>query len=105
MEFYIQIDILLVHLHRSIKQIKGPYPGVFGSSADDSSGTIIPTPEDKEVLEECMLQVGPLVDGLVTLATEEWQQQLAERHKGRFALSQSEVLQILQDLKNLECAD
>ncbi|KAF5989553.1 hypothetical protein FBULB1_839 [Fusarium bulbicola] len=102
MELYTQINFLLNHLQRSIKETQGTYPGVIGPSADNSGGTIIPTPEEMAALVEHMHQVHPLVDALLIIATEEWQQQLAERHKRRFTLSQNEVLQMLQDLKRLE---
>ncbi|KAF5670357.1 hypothetical protein FCIRC_8965 [Fusarium circinatum] len=103
MELYTQINFLLNHLQRSIKETQDTYPEVFGPNADNSGGTIIPTPEEMAALVEHMHQVDPLVDALLIIATDEWQQQLAEHHKRRFTLSQSEVLQMLQDLKKLEC--
>ncbi|PNP84995.1 hypothetical protein FNYG_01692 [Fusarium nygamai] len=102
MELYAQIHFILSHLEDSIRETKNTYPGVFGPRPYDNSGTIIPTPEEMAALVEHMHQVGPLVDALMFLTTDECQQQLAERHKGRFELSQNELLQMLQDLKRLE---
>ncbi|KAG5744821.1 hypothetical protein H9Q69_011140 [Fusarium xylarioides] len=102
MELYTQIHFILNHLEHSIRETKDKCPEVFGPRPYDNSGTIIPTPEEMAALVEHMHQVGPLVDALMILSTEKWQQQLAERHKGRFSSSQNEVLQMLQDLKRLE---
>jgi hypothetical protein len=63
---------------------------------------IIPTPEEITALVEHVHHVGLLVDALMFLTTDEWHQQLAECQKGRFELSQNEVLQMLQDLKRLD---
>ncbi|KAF4444305.1 hypothetical protein FACUT_748 [Fusarium acutatum] len=104
MELYTQIHLILNHLGDSIRETKGKYPAVFGPRPDANSGTIIPTPEEMAALVEHIHQVGPLVHALMIIATEEWQQQLAERHEGRFALFQNEVLQMLQDPKRLESA-
>ncbi|KAF5704123.1 hypothetical protein FMUND_12665 [Fusarium mundagurra] len=102
MELYTQIHFILNNLENSIREAKDKYPGVFGPRLYDNSGMIIPTPEEMAALVEHIHQVAPLVDALMILTTEEWQQQLAERHKRRFALSQNELLQMLQDLKRLE---
>ncbi|KAG5803705.1 hypothetical protein H9Q74_009036 [Fusarium xylarioides] len=104
MELYTQIHFILNHLEDSIRDTKGKYAEVFGPRPYDNSGIIIPTPEEMAALVEHMHQVGPLVDALMILSTDVWEQQLAERHKRRFAVSQSEVLQMLQDLKRVEGA-
>ncbi|KAF5535428.1 hypothetical protein FNAPI_12071 [Fusarium napiforme] len=102
MELYAQIHFILSHLEDSIQETKTTYPGVFGPRPYDNGGMIIPTPEEIGVLVEHVHHVGLLVEALMFLTTDEWHQQLAEGHKGRFELSQNEMLQMLQDLKKLE---
>ncbi|KAG4272820.1 hypothetical protein FPRO04_10335 [Fusarium proliferatum] len=102
MDLYNQILSLLIQLRRSINETKRTYPGAFNRNPDDRSGTIIPTPTEMAALVEHMLQVGPLVDALVIITTEDWDRRLAQDHRRQFLLLQEEVLQMLQDLKKLE---
>ncbi|KAF5655234.1 hypothetical protein F25303_751 [Fusarium sp. NRRL 25303] len=102
MDLYTQILYLLIQLRHSIEESKRIYPGAFNPNLDDRSGTIIPTPTKMAALVEHMHQIGPLVDALVIIATEDWHRRLAQCHRQQFLLLQEEVLQMLQDLKKLE---